>query len=104
MDTFYTYSNEKSILDLEEAQKYNGRINIVQPPDVHKKFGMTEKIPIDYKSTDYRNAVKGDLEANTLNTLFFSKENIQMLQNGIRVGVYEKSNQKYILPNQNENN
>ena len=104
MDTFYTYSNEKPILDLEEAQKYNGRINIIQPPDIHKKFGMTEKIPIEHKSTDYRNAVKGDLEKNTLNTLFFSKENIQMLQNGIRVGVYEKSNQKYILSNQNENN
>lgn len=104
MDTFYTYSTEKSILDLEEAQKYNGRINIVQPPDVHKKFGMTEKIAIDYKSTDYRNAVKGELERNNLNTLFFSKENIQMLQNGIRVGVYEMSNNKYILSNQNENN
>jgi hypothetical protein len=33
--------------------------------------------------------------------VFFSKENIQILQNGIRAGVYNKSNKKFVISPQN---
>ncbi len=87
-----------TILDLA---KYNGRINIIQPPDMGIQMKMTEKIMIVNKSTDYRDNV---FEDNVLSKLFFSAENIQIIQNGIRAGVYEKSNELYIIPNQNVNN
>jgi hypothetical protein len=103
MDTYEFLTTEKPILDLKEAQKYNGRINIIQPPN-QTSMSFSEKIYVDNKSTDYRGALSGELENNILSSLFFSKENIQLIQNAIRVGVYEKSDGKYILPNQNENN
>ena len=34
--------------------------------------------------------------------MFFSAGNVQILQNGIRAGVYENSQQKYIIPPQNQ--
>ena len=33
--------------------------------------------------------------------MFFSAENMQIIQNGIKAGVYKLSDNKYVLPNQN---
>ena len=65
---------------------------------------MVEKIMVTNKSTDYRNATTGVFEDNPLASVFFSAGNIQTIQNGIRAGVYEKSNGLYVIPNQNINN
>jgi hypothetical protein len=88
----------RSLIDLV---KYNGRINIIQPPDMSIQMKMTEKIMIANKSTDHRDNVYED---NMLGNVFFSAGNIQIIQNGIRAGVYEKSNGLYVIPNQNINN
>ena len=88
----------RSLLDLA---KYNGRINIIQPPDRSIQMKMSEKIMIANKSTDHRDNVYED---NVLGNVFFSAGNIQIIQNGIRAGVYEKSNGLYVIPNQNINN
>lgn len=105
MNNFVLYSqgneqNEK-ILDLDE---YNGRVNIMQPPNQNLKFQMMEKVSIDNRATDFRDPLVGDQENNLLSNLFFSAENIQIIQNGMRAGVYELSNGKYIIPNQNIDN
>lgn len=89
------------ILDLG---RYNGRINIIQPPDIGLQFQMTEKIQIANKSSDYRDATLGIFENTLLATVFFSAGNIQILQNGLRAGVYNLSKGLYVLPNQNSNN
>jgi hypothetical protein len=89
------------ILDLE---KYNGRINIIQPPNPDIQFQMAEKISITNRATDYRESLSGNFEDNVLAQVFFCKENIQIIQNGLRAGVHEMSNKKYIIPNQNINN
>lgn len=89
------------ILDLD---KYNGRINIIQPPDMALQIQMTEKIMIANKSSDYRDATNGIFEDNLLSTVFFSAGNIQILQNGMRAGVHRLSKGLYVLPNQNINN
>ena len=81
--------------------KYNGRVNIIEPSDPDAKFNMFEKIAIKNKATEYRDALLGNLEHNALAQVYFSAENIQILQNGIRAGVYEKSNQKFFIPPQN---
>lgn len=93
--------NPVSILDLV---KYNGRMNIVQPPDMSIQMKMTEKVMIANKATDYRDATVGVFEDNMLASVFFSAGNIQILQNGIRAGVYSKSGGLYLIPNQNIDN
>ena len=36
-----------------------------------------------------------------ISDLYFSKENIQIIQNGLRAGVYKKSNGSYVIDEQN---
>ena len=43
----------------------------------------------------------GVWESTTLSNLFFSAENVQIIQNGLRAGVYQMSNEKYIIAPQN---
>ena len=43
----------------------------------------------------------GNFQDSTLSNAYFSKENMQIIQNAIRAGVYEVSNQQYIIDNQN---
>lgn len=98
---FSQSSDDKKIIDLEN---YTGRVNIIQPPNKNIQFKMFEKVSIDNKSTDFRGALSGNLENSLLSNLFFSGENIQIIQNGMRAGVNEMSNGKYVIPNQNINN
>jgi len=92
----------QSILDME---KYNGRVNLMDLPDKDTLFNMFEKVAIKNKSTEYRNPVVGILEDNMLAKVFFSSGNIQILQNGLRAGVYNMSKEKKInLPPQNIDN
>ena len=89
------------ILDLE---RYNGRVNIIQPPNPNIQFQMAEKISITNRATDYRESITGTFEDNVLAQVFFSAGNVQIIQNGLRAGVYEMSDKKYVIPNQNINN
>ena len=89
------------ILNLE---RYNGRINIIQPPNPEILFKMTERIAIKNKATDYSNAVAGMLEETMLSRVFFCAENIDMIQKDMRVGVYNMSKHTYMVPQQNISN
>jgi hypothetical protein len=86
------------ILDME---RYNGRVNLLEPEDPDVKFRMFEKIAIKNKATPYREALNGQWEVNVLSQAFFSAENIQIIQNGIRAGVYRLSDGKMNVPPQN---
>jgi hypothetical protein len=77
---------------------YNGRVDIITP-NLDNLFNMKDKIP--QETFDYRDAVTGNWYKTKLSDLFFSKENIELLQNGIRAGVYKMSNNKYIIDKQN---
>lgn len=78
----------------------NGRVNILGPnSDV--RFSMSDKIPIDSKNYSCREAMTGNWYDTELSAAFFSGKNIQILQNGIRAGVYNKSNQQYVVGEQN---
>ena len=81
----------------------NGRVNVAdQPRDI--QFKMMEKITLKNKPTDYRESMTGLWEKNLLSDAYFSKENIQILQNGLRAGVYKLSKEKFIIPPQNIDN
>jgi hypothetical protein len=67
-------------------EEYNGRINLFDK--VGEKLSMQDKILIEDKSTDYREALNGGWEKNLLSDVFFCKENIDIIQNGIRSNIY----------------
>lgn len=77
----------------------NGRINILNHVD--DQFNFADKIPIK-ETSNYNSALRGMWNDTPLSILFFSKENIELLQTSIKKGVYEKSNQQYVIGNQNE--
>lgn len=77
----------------------NGRVDIVnkmQCPDLSNLFAMYDKIPANQCAT-FREPTLGQWDETCLSKSYFSKENIQIIQNGIRSGVYKKSNQQYIV-------
>jgi hypothetical protein len=78
---------------------YNGRINITQP-DTSKLFSMYDKIVCESKVTEYRDPLTFNWTESQLSRTFFSKENIQMLQNAIRKGVYDLSKGQYKIGQQ----
>lgn len=88
----------KKILD---SDRYNGRVNIVDHPPSDITFRMQEKIAIKNKTTEYREALDGTLENNVLAQVYFSAENIQIVQNGLRAGVYAMSSNKFVIAPQN---
>jgi hypothetical protein len=91
-----SYTKEIKILD--DKVNYNGRVQIMEPP-AETLFNMQERINVKNKETNYRAPLHE--ESSLLKTTFFSSENIQILQNGIKAGVYNRSNGEIIIPNQN---
>jgi hypothetical protein len=73
----------------------NGRVNI-QSPNTNNLFAMYDKIPAHQCST-FRNPTEGLWDDTNLSIAFFSKENIQAIQNGIRYGVFHKSKGQYTI-------
>jgi len=76
-------------------QLTNGRVNI-KSPNTSALFEMYDKIPANQCVT-FRNATGGLWNDTPLSQAFFSQQNIQILQNGIRAGVYKLSNSQYLI-------
>lgn len=83
------------------TSKYNGRVNIIEPENPDARFQMAERIAVKNKTTEYREVLTGEWEHNVLAQVFFSVENIQIVQNGLRAGVHKMSNEQYVIPPQN---
>ena len=73
----------------------NGRVDI-KTPNTSALFEMYDKIPANQCVT-FRNPTEGLWTDTDLSQVFFSQENIQIIQNGIRAGVYHKSNRQYTI-------
>jgi hypothetical protein len=73
----------------------NGRVDI-KTPNTSQLFQMYDKIPAN-QCTTFRNATEGLWTENTLSDTFFSLQNIQIIQNGIRAGIYKRSNGQYLI-------
>tara|TARA_A100001011_G_C14242301_1_gene813801 strand:- start:504 stop:995 length:492 start_codon:yes stop_codon:yes gene_type:complete len=76
----------------------NGRVDILGP--IGPQFQLADKIPVKH-CVSFRDALTGQWTDSLLSCAFFSAENIQILQNAIRKGVYEKSNGQYVIGQQN---
>lgn len=88
---------------MDYSKSSNGRINLYtkpkttySEPDIANLFSMYDKIPAN-QCTTLRDATTGQWEENALSNAYFSRENIQIIQNGIRAGVYSKSNGQYVI-------
>ena len=95
------YESVNFVSHILNAQKYNGRVNIAEPEDPFIRFKMHERIANKNKASNYFDALTGNLEWNVLAQVFFSAENIQIIQNGLRAGVYAMSDEKINVPPQN---
>ena len=80
------------------SRQFNGRVDI-KSPDTAALFQMYDKIPANQCAT-YRNPTEGQWENSLLSSTFFSAGNMQIIQNGIRAGVYDKSNGQFVIDNQ----
>ena len=76
----------------------NGRVDI-KTPNTSALFELYDKIPANQCVT-FRNPTEGLWTKNSLSDAFFSQNNIQVLQNGIISGVYDRSNGQYIIGQQ----
>ena len=76
----------------------NGRVDILGP--IGPQFKFADKIPLKH-CTSYRDALIGSWTDTVLSIMFFSEENINILQNLIKKGVYVQSNKQFIIGNQN---
>jgi len=99
MQPYQQLSENRGIIDM---QRYNGQVNIISQPDPQALFKMQERIALRNKATSYHTALCGnDWESDLLSKVYFSAENVQILQNGLRAGVYEKSGNQIVVPPQN---
>ena len=75
----------------------NGRIDIINNTKPKNKLFNKQ---LSNKSVDYKEALTGTLECSTLSKAFFSKQNMQIIQNSIRATVYARSNNQHIIGQQ----
>ena len=77
----------------------NGRVDILGT-NAMNCFHLYDRIPVADGDTYYRTAMTGNWQNNMLSRVFFSAENIRILQNGIKAGVYKKSNGRFQIADQ----
>jgi hypothetical protein len=76
----------------------NGRVDI-KSPSTQNLFNLYDKIPA-HQCTTFRNPLEGLWEDTVLSNTYFSRENLEIIQNAIRKGIYDKTNGQYIIDNQ----
>lgn len=82
---------------MDESSSTNGRVDIESP--LNNPCSFADKIPIR-SCESFRDALTGNWTDTPLSVLFFSMENIMLLQNAIKRGVYERSNSQYLIDSQ----
>jgi hypothetical protein len=76
--------------------KSNGRINLVDAPNHMALFDREVNRP----PKSFHCALQGTWENTALSNAFFCAANQQILQNGIRAGVYRASQNQYVIAEQ----
>ena len=81
------------------SQFQNGRVTLTQGEVKDMKMIDKENETMNNFQVE---ALYGIQETSVLNQLFFSKKNMDNVQNMIRYNVYEKSNKKFIIDKQSD--
>jgi hypothetical protein len=75
----------------------NGRVRIMpEQPNTKTLFEMKDRMHVNQPSS-FRQPVQGLWENTLLSNAFFSEYNVQTIQNGLRFGVFARSNNQYII-------
>jgi hypothetical protein len=93
--------NNSKISEIFPSRSSNGRVDVQsknksEAPDISNLFAMYDKIPAN-QCTTFREPTLGQWDETPLSKAYFSQNNIQIIQNGIRAGVYKKSNGQYTV-------
>ena len=79
----------------------NGRVDILGN-NVMDCFHLYDKIPVSDGDTYYRTAMTGNWDNTLLSNAFFSEENMNIIQNGLRAGIYKESKGRFLIGKQDE--
>jgi hypothetical protein len=82
--------------DMKDMQG-KGRIDLLTAGGT--PFFLQDKIP-NNERTNYANTMKYSQQNTTLSTLFLSQENVKIIENAIKAGVYQVSNKKHVIDRQ----
>lgn len=82
------------------SEQANGRVNILSNNNAYQ-FELFDN---PGKPKNFKEALTGNWNDTLLSKAFFSVENMQIIQNGIRAGVYKRSNGRYNVGPQDETN
>ena len=86
------------------ASNQNGRVALKNLPSAGGFLSNPSQAGFGYRTEVEagadENLLRGNWGTNTLSKVFFSPENTKVLQNGIRKGVYDRSNGKYLIDEQ----
>ena len=92
-------SNKGSMFE-QNITSNNGRVDILGP-NIDDRLAMSDRIPVNGTNYSFRDAMIGNWYDTKLSVAFFSDRNIQIVQNGIRAGVFNRSNRQYVIGEQN---
>jgi hypothetical protein len=81
------------------GQKWNGRVNVMTPPSGESSPMWRIRNP-NLTSTTLHNPLDGIVDQSNLSRAFFSRDNTQIIQNGLRKAIYDKSNGQYLIGEQ----
>ena len=90
-----------NLLDIHHTIIRNGRVDIMGNVNA-PRYPLFRSGTTDYDFS--RHAVSSMFEYNTLQEIYFSTQNISLLQDLIIKNVYEQSNKKHMIGPQNETN
>lgn len=82
----------------------NGRVDIMGPNKNQFELFDNPGVNSQYRSTSYNDAMTGNWDDTILSRAFFSRNNIRIIQNGIRFGVYKMSKGRISVGDQDETN
>ena len=94
----FLQSNSIQSNSIQSNSNSNGRVNILGP-NIDLRFSMTDRIPVNQCSS-FRDAMTGNWNDTALSDAYFSERNMKIVQNGIRAGVYKRSNGQYVIGEQ----
>lgn len=82
------------------TNEFNGRVDISRPsllqiPDFYKRQESNNE-------TFYAEALQGTFTPNSLSNVYFSCNNIDVLQEGIRYKIYQSTNGKHVIGRQSD--
>ena len=94
-------SDERTKSMLCRNSSTNGRLDI-RAPLTQNVLELYDRVNIGGSKSNYNEAMTGNWSENMLSKTFFSIENIRIIQNAIRAGVYNSSKGRYKIGDQNE--